>query len=87
MNNTPVVLQRLIAEASVLGGGEHPCSILGHKWKHIGGSHCGCENGSCSVPVHECESCGDVDYGENEEASDIRNQCDREKRDIFDGIL
>ena len=68
-------IDRLIAEAAVLAGGEHPCRILGHKWKFIGGSNCGCPDGNCSIPVHECAACGDVDYGQNQEADDIRIQC------------
>jgi len=58
-------LNRLLAEAVVLAGGEHQCAVLGHNWKSIGGRACpfgeGCGN---SQAVHECESCGDVDYGE-----------------------
>lgn len=68
-------LGRLVAEASVLAGGEHPCHILGHKWEFHGGRHCGCEEGSCSLPVHECPACGDCDYGENAEAHQIRKDC------------
>lgn len=60
-------LSRLIAEASVLAGGDNPCAILGHKWKSIGGRACpfhvdGC--GNASQAVLECESCGDIDYGD-----------------------
>ena len=72
-------LDRLIAEASVLAGGDHPCSVLGHKWKHIGGCNCGCDGGgNCSVPVHECEVCGDCDYGDNEDATATRAACQAE---------
>ena len=72
------VLNRLIAEASVLAGGAHPCSILGHVWQHVGGSNCGCPDGGCSVPVHECSACGDCDYGQNEEAREIVAACIQE---------
>ncbi len=63
-----MTLARLIAEAKVLGGGEHQCAVLGHVWKSIGGRPCpfhedGC--GNASQAVHECESCGTIDYGEN----------------------
>lgn len=69
-------LERLAAEAAVLAGGTHPCAVLWHKWRQIGGSWCGChEHASCSVPVHECEACGDCDYGENDEADEIRVRC------------
>lgn len=79
---SPVVtstLTRLIAEAQVLAGGDHPCAILGHKWTHIGGRWCGCqgsETWGCSVPVRECESCGDCDYGDNEDADEIKSECE-----------
>lgn len=75
----PGDLDRLIAEAQVLAGGDHPCSILGHKWRHIGGRWCGCkdtETCGCSVPVHECDACGDCDYGENDEARWIITKCE-----------
>lgn len=79
-----IELQRLIAEASVLAGNKHPCNILGHKWVFYGGRNCGCEGidsegyhwqGSCSIPVMKCEGCGDFDYGNNQEASDIIETC------------
>jgi hypothetical protein len=66
-------LDRLIAEARVLAGGDHPCKILGHKWVFDGGANCGC--GQCSVPVHRCEACGDYDYGDNEDADNVRAEC------------
>ena len=68
------VLDRLVAEAGVIAGGEHPCTILGHKWQFSGGASCGCGSDSCSVPVHECE-CGDCDYGDNAEADEVRTNC------------
>lgn len=68
-------LGRLIAEASVLAGGAHPCVVLGHQWVHHGGASCGCRGGSCSVPVYECEACGDCDYGDNDEAWQVRADC------------
>jgi hypothetical protein len=69
-------LRRKIAAAS--------CHEVGHRWKFIGGRNCCCEavevgeHGGCSVPVHECAVCGDCDYGDNEEADDIRAACARE---------
>jgi hypothetical protein len=80
-------LTRLIAEASVLAGAAHPCTILGHSWRHIGGRNCGCEgidadgerwSGSCSVPVYRCEACSDYDYGDNAEAADTMRRCAEE---------
>lgn len=73
-------LDRLIAQAGVLAGGDHPCTVLGHKWEHRGGANCGCPDGHCSVPVHECKGCGDCDYGDNPEAHETRRQC-RERAD------
>jgi hypothetical protein len=59
-------LARLIAEAKVLAGGEHQCVVLGHIWKSIGGRACPFGDGcGQSQAVHECESCGTIDYGEN----------------------
>ncbi len=72
---TTVLLSRLIAEASVLAGGAHPCSVLGHKWVFSGGANCGCPDGGCSVPVYECDACEDCDYGDNVEADDVRERC------------
>lgn len=71
------VLDRLIAEAAVLAGGDHPCAVLGHKWEFSGGANCGCPDGACSVPVHECDACGDCDYGDNDEADEVRADCER----------
>jgi hypothetical protein len=51
------------------------CAELGHKWKSTGGANCGCEGGSCSVPVNTCERCGDCDYGDNDEARDVIARC------------
>lgn len=70
------LLDRLIAEAWVLAGGIHPCRTLGHVWRNVGGVNCGCKDGSCSIPVRECEACGEWDYGENAEAEEIRRRCE-----------
>jgi hypothetical protein len=60
-----VGLSRLVAEAVVLAGGEHQCAKLGHVWKSIGGRPCPFSEWGCgeSQAVHECVSCGDIDYG------------------------
>jgi hypothetical protein len=77
-------LTRLIAEASVLAGAPHPCTVLGHRWRFKGGRNCGCEwrdedggtsTGSCSVPVYECDACGYCDYGHNAEAAERIKEC------------
>lgn len=59
-------LDRLIAEGIVLAGGEHQCAKLGHRWKSIGGRACPFHEEGCGVSqaVHECESCGETDYGD-----------------------
>lgn len=53
-----------------------------HRWKSVGGANCGCEGGNCSVPVHECEDCGDCDYGDNTEANEKRAGCAQSMRDF-----
>ena len=69
-------LERLAAEATSLAGGDHQCALLGHQWKFIGCMACCCNGeGECSLPVHECEACGDCDYGENQHAEDARADC------------
>lgn len=68
-------LERLTVQAIALAGGPHPCTALGHKWKFSGGANCGCDDGNCSVPVFECEVCGDCDYGRNAEADAKRVEC------------
>lgn len=74
-------LSRLIAEAIVLAGGEHQCAVLGHDWSFVGGTNACCALGPlnchCSIPVHECVSCGDCDYGDNDEANQVRADCDK----------
>lgn len=61
-------LDRLIAEASVLAGGQHQCAVLGHKWKSVGGRRCPyateLAEPMCSQTVYQCESCEAFDYGE-----------------------
>jgi hypothetical protein len=55
------------------------CQDGEHKWKAIGGMNASCDLGAdmcgCSVPVHECEVCGDCDYGDTPEADEIRSEC------------
>lgn len=63
-------LERAVARSS--------CSEVGHRWKHIGGRNAGCDLADrccCSVPVHECEVCGDCDYGESDEAIEVLRAC------------
>jgi hypothetical protein len=77
---TQTALARLIGEAVVLAGGKHQCTVLGHDWQHIGGANAGCGPGcACSVPVHECRTCGDCDYGDNEEADGVRRACEQRR--------
>jgi hypothetical protein len=75
-------LDRLVAEAAVLADSKHPCTILGHLWVSTGGRNCCCDDGACSVPVHECSACGDCDYGDNEEADAVRAACAERREDV-----
>ena len=48
----------------------------GHDWQSTGGCNAGCgDSCGCSVPVNVCTRCGDCDYGENEEADEVRSRC------------
>lgn len=48
----------------------------GHDWHSRGGCNAGCHDEcSCSVPVNFCTRCGDCDYGDNEEAKQVRADC------------
>lgn len=73
-------LERLAATAS--------CRDLGCDMQSVGGCCAGCdgERGlcSCSVPVHKCTRCGDCDYGENDEADQIRAACQLTRDPIFE---
>jgi hypothetical protein len=49
-----------------------------HDMRHVGGCNAGCDQGNdcgCSVPVFTCARCGNSDYGDNEEATFIRERC------------
>ena len=53
-----------------------PCREFGHTWVLRGGTNAGCGDGcQCSVSLHVCTKCGDCDYGDNQEADEIRTQC------------
>lgn len=49
----------------------------GHDWEMLGGCNAGCHPVwcACSVPVSTCRRCGDCDYGDNEEAKQVRANC------------
>lgn len=48
----------------------------GHDMQSIGGCNAGCgDDCSCSVPVNVCSRCGVCDYGDNDDAREIRAQC------------
>ncbi|RWD47443.1 hypothetical protein [Mesorhizobium sp.] len=54
-----------------------PCREYGHQWQSHGGCNAGCsESCGCSVPVNVCAKCGDCDYGDNEEADQVRKHCE-----------
>lgn len=62
------------------------CAIDGHAWRFIGCRSCCCARsdggtGGCSLPVHKCDTCGDCDYGENDEAARIVDKCFGTERD------
>lgn len=64
-------LRRVIASGSCAEG---------HTWVCEGGANAGCgDDCACSVPVNGCSVCGVYDYGENQEAHDIREAC-KERR-------
>lgn len=54
----------------------------GHKWEFVGGRNCGCaavarhQREGCSVPVHRCSNCGDYDYGDNDDARQVKKDCE-----------
>ena len=49
----------------------------GHDWQSVGGCNaaCGFTDCACSVPVNKCSRCGDYDYGDNDEAKQVRADC------------
>ncbi|RWN60262.1 hypothetical protein [Mesorhizobium sp.] len=54
-----------------------PCREYGHHWQSYGGANAGCSDEcGCSVPVNVCSKCGDCDYGDNEEADQVRKHCE-----------
>lgn len=56
------------------------CAQGDHRWKFIGCGGCCCDDiGGCSLPVHQCEECGDCDYGDNPESDEIRAKCADER--------
>lgn len=60
------------------------CSTAGHDLRFIGCAACCCDEeggtGGHSIPVHECAHCRACDYGENDDADEVRRtQCDASK--------
>lgn len=52
----------------------------GHDWQSVGGCNAGCSEWcGCSVPVNRCSRCGDWDYGENDDARRVRENCTAER--------
>ena len=57
-----------------------PCREYGHTWELLGGCNAGCCNDcACSVPVNHCVKCGDCDYGENDDATIVRADCEERR--------
>ncbi len=55
---------------------EGACVETGHDWRMLGGRNAGCDDDCrCSVPVHVCQKCGDCDYGDNAEATEVMASC------------
>lgn len=50
-----------------------------HRWRLMAEQRCGCSGGWCTIPVFECVRCEIVDYGDNDEAHEIREQCKAER--------
>lgn len=50
----------------------------GHDWISMGGKNASCDTDACgcSVPVNECSRCGECDYGDNEDADEVRKYCE-----------
>ena len=71
-------LEKIEAEAARLRRqiAAAPCREQGHNWTFHGGANAGCgPDCTCSVPVNVCSKCGDCDYGQNEEADEVRTSC------------
>lgn len=52
------------------------CEDGNHQMRSVGGCNAGCSKDcACSVPVNECAMCGESDYGDNEDARDVRAEC------------
>ncbi|WP_017993919.1 hypothetical protein [Rhizobium leguminosarum] len=67
------------AGETVKQGDPAHCRENGHTWKFFGGANAGCgRDCRCSIDVHVCVVCGDCDYGETEEADEIRAKCEEE---------
>ena len=69
------LLEQLAAQAAAEAG-FHPCA-QGHTPVFEGGANAGCDDECvCSVPVYGCSVCGDLDYGDNEDAREIIDGCE-----------
>lgn len=78
MNSLEAQLNAAEAEANRLRReiAQGPCREVGHDWQFAGGSNLGCdEDCQCGGPVYTCTKCGDSDYGDNEEADELRADC------------
>ncbi|WP_419827639.1 hypothetical protein [Sphingomonas sp.] len=54
------------------------CAEVGCDMQSYGGCNACCDLGDncgCSVPVNVCTRCGDCDYGDNAEATEVRRLC------------
>lgn len=77
-------LERTVARVMQESG--HATCVGGHRIVFRGGANCGChEHAHCSVPVHQCDVCGDCDYGDNAEANEKRRRCAQERAEAGTG--
>lgn len=79
MNGLTEALEKAEAEVASLKRqiAQGPCREYGHTWVSYGGCNAGCADVcGCSVPVNVCSKCGDCDYGDNDEAAEIRKACE-----------
>lgn len=64
------------------------CKVHGeHEMVFYGGANAGCGRlCTCSIPVYVCKLCGDSDYGNNDEASEIVKTCKDKMDDVINEL-
>ena len=51
-----------------------------HDWQIVSSRNCCCGEDGCSIPVMECSVCKICDYGENDEAAEIKAKCEETRK-------